>query len=90
MCVVMMTRCCLYEGDAHTSVSSEYFANNNGADGAHAGMLITGDYFCFAALNIIRICILLCIKKMHNRGTPQRQLLSLLIFVVVKVTMCRI
>lgn len=67
-----------------TSISRNYFANNLGADGTDAGVQITGDYFCIAALNIIRIYISLCIREMHNGGTPQRQLLSLLVFLVLK------
>lgn len=62
----------LFQVSGLTPISSKYFANNYGADGAHAGTLITGDYFCITALNIIRIYILLCIQEMHNRGTPTK------------------
>lgn len=66
MCVHM------FQANDLTSISWEYFADSHKADGTHAGMLITGDYFCVVESNTSRIYILLGIHKMLKRRNPRK------------------
>lgn len=60
----------MFQANDSTSISWEYFADSHKADGAHAGMLITGDYFCVVESNTSGIYILLCIHEMLKRRNP--------------------